>query len=743
MFRKPHGFQPGEYSELDQHFAGNGVQDRSGRKSSKWKKDAVERCPLLPSSQGTTDELNWNGSGLGRVNEVVPSSRKQQVFQYTTDGGRQEQLKRPEPLRNVLPRQSSGGSFTDSISSADFPWSPTKQGSSSVDDMLEVDVRKGSFETGGSWARQVEKSYNLQTALVMRMMSDSEESHSVSSDQFTCSSDQQYTSRKFWVNGNLGYNEKLDDGFYHIYGINPYIWTICSGAGEKGRMPSLESLRAMNHLEVSVEVVYVNRSCDSYIQELEDRAITLAYESADARQLSEVLGKLVSDTMGGAFVTEEGELTNQWFKCSKGLKSSLNSVVIPIGSIRVGLCWHRALLYKCLADSIGLPCRVVRGCKYCGLEQGASCLVLCDNDSEYFVDLIASPGRLYEWAAFLNTYSFSVTSPLRLPDFNLSVDEDRHRAAVGEDGTHLSDDALRVGTPESSEQGAQALGNTEDSESQWEIPWSDLVLKERLGGGSFGTVHLAEWQGTDVAVKILVDQDAVGEQMKELKREILILKRLRHPNIVLFMGAVTKRPRLSIVTEYLPRGTLFKLLHNPKAREILDEKRRMRMALDVARGLNYLHKSKPMIVHRDLKSPNLLVDKYLTVKLCDFGLSRFKSKTFLSSRTGAGTPEWMAPEVLRDEPSNEKSDVYSFGVVLWELVTMEKPWAGLTAMQVVAAVAFNDRRLQIPSNLNPKIALLIQSCWEKNSELRPSSASIVETLKSFQEPLFPKQKNDQ
>ncbi|XP_028078729.1 probable serine/threonine-protein kinase SIS8 [Camellia sinensis] len=85
--------------------------------------------------------------------------------------------------------------------------------------------------------------------------------------------------------------------------------------------------------------------------------------------------------------------------------------------------------------------------------------------------------------------------------------------------------------------------------------------------------------------------------------------RLRNPNVVLFMGAVTHPPNLSILTEYLPRGSLYKLLHRPNNQ--LDEKKRLRMALDVAKGMNYLHTSHPIIVHQDLKTPNLLVDKKL------------------------------------------------------------------------------------------------------------------------------------
>ncbi|PQP98171.1 hypothetical protein Pyn_04085 [Prunus yedoensis var. nudiflora] len=206
------------------------------------------------------------------------------------------------------------------------------------------------------------------------------------------------------------------------------------------------------------------------------------------------------------------------------------------------------------------------------------------------------------------------------------------------------------------------------------------------------------------------------------------MKRLRHPNIVLFMGAVTKPPNLSIVTEYLSRGSLYRLLHKPGAMEALDERRRLNMAYDVAKGMNYLHRRNPPIVHRDLKSPNLLVDKKYTVKVCDFGLSRLKANTFLSSKSAAGTPEWMAPEVLRDEPSNEKSDVYSFGVILWELATLQQPWGNLNPAQVVAAVGFKNKRLEIPRDLNPQVASIIEACWANEPWKRPSFASIMESL---------------
>ncbi|KAJ1258726.1 hypothetical protein BS78_10G097900 [Paspalum vaginatum] len=266
-----------------------------------------------------------------------------------------------------------------------------------------------------------------------------------------------------------------------------------------------------------------------------------------------------------------------------------------------------------------------------------------------------------------------------------------------------------------------------DDVAEFEIQWEELTLGERVGLGSFGEVYRGDWHGTEVAVKKFLQQDISSDALEEFRTEVGIMKRLRHPNVVLFMGAVTRVPHLSIVTEFLPRGSLFRLIH--RANNQLDEKRRLRMALDVARGMNYLHNCTPVIVHRDLKSPNLLVDKNWVVKVCDFGLSRIKHNTFLSSRSTAGTAEWMAPEVLRNEPSDEKCDVFSYGVILWELCTLLQPWEGMNPMQVVGAVGFQQRRLDIPGGVDPAVAEIIRRCWQTDPRMRPSFSEIMAVLR--------------
>ncbi|KAF4403910.1 hypothetical protein G4B88_014366 [Cannabis sativa] len=262
-----------------------------------------------------------------------------------------------------------------------------------------------------------------------------------------------------------------------------------------------------------------------------------------------------------------------------------------------------------------------------------------------------------------------------------------------------------------------------------EIHWDDLHIGEEIGHGFYAVVYRGIWNGSDVAIKVYLRNEYSEGALQDYKKEIDIMKRLRHPNVLLFMGASYSRERLAIVTEFLPRGSLFKTLH--RSNQALDIRRRLRMALDVTRGMNYLHRRNPPIVHRDLKSSNLLVDKNWTVKVGDFGLSRLKKATFLTTKSGRGTPQWMAPEVLRNEPSNEKSDVFSFGVILWELMTESIPWNNINTLQVVGVVGFMDRRLELPEGLDPQVESIIQDCWKSDPEQRPSFEDLIRRMSSL------------
>lgn len=734
-----------------------------------------------------------------------------------------------------LQRQSSGSSFGDNSSLSGEYYVP----SSAADTLLDPDetfkigggggvgeFRSKAVEGAGSvvlstptststsksWAQQTEESYQLQLALALRLSSEA-----------TCADDPNFLdpvpdesasrspasaesiSHRFWVNGCLSYFDRVPDGFYLIHGMDPYVWSVCNDLQDNGRIPSIESLKAIDPgSDSSIEVILIDRRSDPSLKDLENKIHSVSRNCITTEEVIDQLAKIVCSRMGGEASMGEDDFVPVWKECSDDRKECLGSVVLPMGSLSVGLCRHRALLFKLLADTIDLPCRVAKGCKYCKTDAAASCLVRVGVDREYVVDLMGKPGFLCEPDSLLNgPSSISISSPLCFPRFrqveplvdfgslakqyfsdfeSLNIvfeDSSTGTVADGDAGRQRMD--VHRDVPSSSDSNEildreqlfescnphTIIGSTnmvKDTDPRkhfppvgrrgnmvpikpsnklslegedLDIPWSDLVLKERIGSGSFGTVHRADWHGSEVAVKILMDQDFHPERIKEFLSEVAIMQRLRHPNIVLLMGAVTQPPNLSIVTEYLSRGSLYRLLHKPGAREVLDEKRRLSMAYDVAKGMNYLHNRNPPIVHRDLKSPNLLVDRKYTVKVCDFGLSRLKANTFLSSKSAAGTPEWMAPEVLRDEPSNEKSDIYSFGVILWELATLQKPWSTLNPAQVVAAVGFKGKRLDIPRSLNPQIAALIEACWANEPLKRPSFSSIMETLRPLIKPPTP------
>ncbi|EMS52231.1 Serine/threonine-protein kinase CTR1 [Triticum urartu] len=565
------------------------------------------------------------------------------------------------------------------------------------------------------------------------------------------------------VNGCLSWGDKIAHGFYNIMGIDPHLWAMCNAdEGEGRRLPTLAALREVDASDQSsLEVVLVDKCGDSVLVDLERRALDLYRALGATLDLVRRLALLVSDHMGHRAIL---------FKVS-GIVSLTVAIHATLGQQAladfIGLPCRIAQGCKYCSAPHRSSCLVkIENDRRYSREYVVDLVVapgsICSPDSSINGQLLSSVSSPFKTSctASLENYVAPVAAWNRAiaDDRCNSVFSDSQYSVAGDKnpvqadtkcGQVMQNDncnnmsvfqvsrqfkAMEVGTEGVNKENIPGLTLPKHllAESSFamdwlEISWDELELKERIGAGSFGTVYRADWHGSDVAVKVLTDQGVGEAQLKEFLREVAspflfciktspvisIMKRVRHPNVVLFMGAVTKCPHLSIVTEYLPRGSLFRLISKASSGEILDLRRRLRMALDVAKGINYLHCLNPPIVHWDLKTPNMLVDKNWSVKVGDFGLSRFKATTFISSKSVAGTPEWMAPEFLRGEPSNEKCDVYSFGVILWELLTMQQPWGGLGPAQVVGAVAFQNRRLPIPKDTIPELAALVESCWSE------------------------------
>ena len=280
------------------------------------------------------------------------------------------------------------------------------------------------------------------------------------------------------------------------------------------------------------------------------------------------------------------------------------------------------------------------------------------------------------------------------------------------------------------------LAGLSDSERRlWanlEINFSEVKLEKRIGAGAAGIVHRGTHLGQDVAVKILKAQEEMDDdERKDFHEECKWLSELRCSYIVQFMGVCTVPPNISVITEYLPRGSLYDILHKQKGP--VDFRRRMRMLLDVIKGMQYLGFKK--IVHRDLKSQNLLVDRSFKVKVADFGLARFSEDTHVKTVNGAaGTPAWMAPEVLRGDPFTAKADVYSFGVVVWETVVREVPWHGLRNAQIVCSVGMREERLPLTHAGFVKyeyLRTLCMACFAEAPQARPNFDQTCEAFTAF------------
>ncbi|XP_055740173.1 mitogen-activated protein kinase kinase kinase 20-like [Salvelinus fontinalis] len=259
------------------------------------------------------------------------------------------------------------------------------------------------------------------------------------------------------------------------------------------------------------------------------------------------------------------------------------------------------------------------------------------------------------------------------------------------------------------------------SSSFVQIKHEDLRFYENCGGGSFGSVYRAHWisQDKEVAVKKLL----------KIETEAEILSSLSHKNIIQFYGAVLESPNYGIVTEYAGGGSLYEYLSSEQSEE-MDMEQIMTWAMEIAKGMHYLHSEAPVkVIHRDLKSRNVVLTADKVLKICDFGASKFQSHT--THMTVVGTFPWMAPEVIQSLPVSETCDTYSYGVVLWEMLTREVPFKGFEGLQVAWLVVEKQERLTIPTSCPPSFADLMKKCWQAEPKERPVFKQVLGTLETM------------
>jgi hypothetical protein len=280
----------------------------------------------------------------------------------------------------------------------------------------------------------------------------------------------------------------------------------------------------------------------------------------------------------------------------------------------------------------------------------------------------------------------------------------------------------------------------------WEVDPSEIDMKKSIpiGKGAFGEIRLATWRGTRVAVKtILMSLSDDRQVAKEFLDEVSLLPQLRHPNIVQFLGAVTQQKPFMLITEYLPRGDLHSIIQR---RGALDPATATRFALDIARGMNYLHQHKPdPIVHRDLKPRNLLRNEAGRLKVADFGLSKLiKARHNQGMQdpyqmTGeTGSYRYMAPEVFRHENYDKSVDVFSFAMIVQEMFEGQPAWKFQLAEDVAQYLAIEGARPPFKSRNYPSgMKELIKDCWAGDPKDRPNFSKVIERLEIIEQQFPP------
>eukprot|EP00727_Mastigamoeba_balamuthi_P008857 m51a1_g4594 putative C-tail anchored protein (1658) ;mRNA; r:197434-205668 len=260
----------------------------------------------------------------------------------------------------------------------------------------------------------------------------------------------------------------------------------------------------------------------------------------------------------------------------------------------------------------------------------------------------------------------------------------------------------------------------------------DIARGKLLGTGSFSTVYQARWKDQEVAIKSYPPQVFMDEDLYcGIVQETEICTHLRNPYIVLFYGTAVSKDCFYLVMEFVKHGSLGGLIQQQK----LSQSFKLRCALDVAKGMNFLHQNN--IIHRDLKTDNVLISSLderspVIAKISDFNTSRFiGSEAYKTKTKGVGTPAYMAPEILDGKNYSQMADVFSYGIVLWSLYTQKKPYEDLRSHFAVLNFVTTGKREPIPQDAPPLVQRLIDKSWAQNPDTRPSFSVLAQELEAM------------
>uniref|UniRef100_A0A6B2EA51 Putative integrin-linked kinase n=1 Tax=Phlebotomus kandelakii TaxID=1109342 RepID=A0A6B2EA51_9DIPT len=253
----------------------------------------------------------------------------------------------------------------------------------------------------------------------------------------------------------------------------------------------------------------------------------------------------------------------------------------------------------------------------------------------------------------------------------------------------------------------------------------DLELHTKLAIPASGETWRGRWQKNDIVAKILNIRECNARVSRDFNEEFPKLRIFSHPNILPVIGACNSPPNLIVISQYMPRGSLHDLLHGAVG-VVVDTAQAVRFALDIARGMAYLHSLERIIPEYHLNSYHVMIDEDLTARI-NMGDAKFS----FQERGRLYKPAWMSPEALQKRRSDrnwEACDMWSFAICVWELATREIPFADLSPMECGMRIATEGLRVQIPPGTSPYLAKLIRICMNEDPGKRPKFDMVVPIL---------------
>lgn len=258
------------------------------------------------------------------------------------------------------------------------------------------------------------------------------------------------------------------------------------------------------------------------------------------------------------------------------------------------------------------------------------------------------------------------------------------------------------------------------------IALQDLNLTEKTAITTSGETWRGSWNEIEICAKFInYGPECTARIVRDFAEEYPKLRIFSHPNLLPVIGCCNQPPSLVVVSEHQALGSLYNLLHTNKS-IVIDSQQAVRFALDIARGMAFLHSLDPKVPRLYLNSFHVLVGEDMTARI-----NMADAKFSFQERNKVYQPAWMAPEALQKKESEinmQAADMWSFAIILWELSTRQVPYAGLSAIEIGIKVALEDLRVSIPLGVSGHMARLTRICMNEEPGKRPTFDQIIPIL---------------